>query len=80
IANRLKQFLPQIISENQCAFVPGRLISDDLLVRHSSIKLDISGHKTSTVSGHSSIKLDISKAYDRVDWFFLKSMLLTLGF
>uniref|UniRef100_A0A8I6XYS4 Reverse transcriptase domain-containing protein n=1 Tax=Hordeum vulgare subsp. vulgare TaxID=112509 RepID=A0A8I6XYS4_HORVV len=78
IANRLKIVVPQVISENQSAFVPGRLITDNVLIAY-----EISHYlmnKRNGTSGVAAVKADMSKAYDRVEWSFLEAMLGKLGF
>lgn len=78
LANRLKVILPGLISENQSAFVPGRSISDNVLVAFETLhymKLKNKGHE-----GDVALKLDISKAYDRVNWQYLRQMMLNMGF
>ncbi|XP_061993843.1 uncharacterized protein LOC133711764 [Rosa rugosa] len=78
VANRLKVWLPSIISPLQSAYVPGRLISDNSLVANEVAHFM---HKLRhQEEGFFSLKLDISKAYDRLEWTFLRAMLLKLGF
>ena len=65
IANRLKQVLPQLVCENQSAFVAERLITDNVLVA-SETMYHISQKRKGLV-GEMALKLDMSKAYDRVE-------------
>ncbi|CAM8892645.1 unnamed protein product [Rhodiola kirilowii] len=78
LANRLKDILPDIISEVQSAFVPGRLISDNILLDHEVMKYIRSMRRQKTCCF--SIKTDMSKAYDRMEWSFLEQMMSKLGF
>ena len=78
IANRLKPLLNSIISETQSAFTAGKLITDNILIAFEllhQMKTSCLGKK-----GFIALKLDMSKAYNRVEWVFLKNILLRLGF
>ncbi|KAL0319628.1 UNVERIFIED_CONTAM: hypothetical protein Sradi_5224300 [Sesamum radiatum] len=62
LANRVKPFLDAIVSPSQVAFVPGRLVTDNVLVAYELnhlLKL-----KTKGKHGLMSLKLDVSKAYN----------------
>jgi hypothetical protein len=78
LANRMKVVLPQIISPQQSAFVPGHLISDNILAAYETL------HTMSTCmrgkKGYMVVKVDMSKAYDRVEWKFLEKIMCRLGF
>jgi hypothetical protein len=78
ISNRLKMILPDIISPNQSAFVPGRIISDNILLAYELTHF--LQRRRSGAVGYATLKLDISKAYDRVEWKFLQDMMVKMGF
>ncbi|KAL9675160.1 hypothetical protein QQ045_003361 [Rhodiola kirilowii] len=78
LANRLQEILPQVISEYQCAFVKGRVITDNVLIAHEVSHYIRS--RRNQKGGWISVKLDISKAYDKLEWIFLEKMMLKLGF
>ena len=77
LANRLKLILPKLISPSQSAFVLGRLITDNVLVVYETLHAMHS--RRSGKRGSLALKLDISKAYDRVEWNFLKGIMSKLG-
>ena len=78
LVNRLWPLLSDVISEEQSAFVPGRLITDNATLAFECIH-HIQQEKD-LVKSFCAYKLDLSKAYDRVDWVFLEQMLYKLGF
>ncbi|CAA7037002.1 unnamed protein product, partial [Microthlaspi erraticum] len=75
---RLQPILPSIISETQTAYVPGRAISDNVLITHEVLHY----LKGSGATKHCSmaVKTDMSKAYDRVEWSFIATVLERFGF
>eukprot|EP00253_Pinus_taeda_P008746 PITA_08746 len=75
IAKRLKPLLDNLISAEQIGFVEGRQILDGLVVTQEVIhSLKVKKQKGMM------IKLDLSKAYDRLNWKYLETVLERFGF
>eukprot|EP00253_Pinus_taeda_P008659 PITA_08659 len=75
IANRLKNLLPIIISENQGGFVPKRQIIDNVILIQEAIHSSLIKGERGMI-----IKLDMANAFDRVDHSFLRAALKKFGF
>lgn len=74
----MKLCLTSLVSDKQSAFIEGRSLTDNAFIafeinhymkRHTQGKLGIAG-----------LKIDISKAYDRLEWGFIRSMMEKFGF
>lgn len=64
LAERLKPQLHKIIFDNQSAFIPERLITDNVLVAH---ELMHSLHTKNLKNKFMAFKLDIAKAFDKIE-------------
>ena len=67
-----------IVSDSQAAFIPGRIINDNIMIAHEvmhSLKVRKRVSKT-----YMAVKTDVSKAYDRVEWDFLETTMRLFGF
>ena len=75
LTNRLKHVLCRIISQNQSAFIPGRSITDNILLTQELLK----GYGCKNGKERCALKIDIMKAYDTVSWAFLEEVLVGFG-
>ena len=76
ITNRIKEGLKGLVSLNQSAFVPDRKISDNILLTQELMH----NYHRNVGPPRCAFKIDIQKAYDTVDWGFLRRILVGFGF
>ncbi|KAL5565874.1 hypothetical protein UlMin_029038 [Ulmus minor] len=77
LANRMREVMNSVISQEQSAFIPGRLISDNAIIGFECLHA-IKRQKTKKI--FLALKLDMAKAYDRVEWGFIYKIMNKLGF
>ncbi|KAJ9536697.1 hypothetical protein OSB04_un000082 [Centaurea solstitialis] len=73
---RIKPVLDELVSRTQSAFIPGRKITDNILMAHELVV----GYHLHVGQPRCAFKIDIRKAYDMVSWEFLINMLTGFGF
>ena len=78
MVSRLKPFIDTLITPYQNAFIKGRNITNNILLAHEIFNM--LGKKKRHKIGYGALKIDMSKAYDRVNWNFLKVVLLSMNF
>ncbi|KAK9138213.1 hypothetical protein Sjap_008807 [Stephania japonica] len=75
LATGLREVLQTCVVEEQNAFVLGRQMLDSNLIASEEMEFATKKNMRGFV-----LKLDFAKAYDRVDWAFLNSVLSRKGF
>ena len=73
LTNRLKEIMPSITAQNQSSFVPGRQITDNILIYQEVLHSMRTRQKKG--KGIMMIKVDLEKAYDRLSWKFIRGTL-----
>ena len=75
LANRLKQVLPNLISEEQNCSIPGRTIFNNLFLIRDAITLNKQKNTRFYI-----LQVDQEKAFDKIDYDFLFKTMDKMGF
>lgn len=75
LANRLRVVIGLVISDSRSTFIKGRQILDGILVAIEVVD-EARKHKKELLL----FKVDFEKAYDSIDWRYLVSVMLKMGF
>ncbi|KAL0386411.1 UNVERIFIED_CONTAM: Retrovirus-related Pol polyprotein from transposon TNT 1-94 [Sesamum latifolium] len=76
LVQRMRGILDNLISPSQNAFVPGRSIGDNILLAQELFN----GYNQQHLPPWCALKVDLRKAYDTVEWDFLRAVLTLFGF
>ena len=77
LVNRLRPLLKKLISPCQSAFISRRWIAENQLIMHELLH---SFKRRKVKGGFVAMKVDHQKAYDRINWNFLRTVLRRFGF
>ena len=77
LVNRIRPMLNNLVSPLQTAFVPGRKGMDNMIIVQELIH---TMKQKKEKQGYMAIKVDLEKAYDRLEWHFIRDMLNMYNF
>eukprot|EP00253_Pinus_taeda_P004208 PITA_04208 len=75
VANRLKPLLPTLVSVEQSGYVEGRQILNNIIQAHEVVHSLLSNRKAGMI-----MQLDLAKTYDKLNWTYIKKVLIAFGF
>lgn len=78
LANRIWRVLNSVIDESQSAFVPVRMITNNIITGYECMHIIRNFRKGKRA--FSTLKLDMSKAYDQIEWPYLPAVLSAMRF
>ena len=77
LVGRIRPLLDQLISPYQIAFVPSRKGVDNVIVMQEIIH---TMGRTKGKCGYIALKIDLEKTYDKLEWGFIRGMLIRYNF
>ena len=77
LVHRLKHLMPSFVSPSQTAFISSRRGTTNVIIAQ---ELVYSIKRKKGKEGFMIIKVNLEKAYDHLEWSFVRSMLVNLGF
>ncbi|XP_050227614.1 uncharacterized protein LOC126677168 [Mercurialis annua] len=75
LAKRISKILDKVVSKSQSAFIPGRSISDNILLAHELVR---NYHRKKGFS--CALKVNLHKAYDSAEWDFIEEVMIGMNF
>nr|GEY90012.1 RNA-directed DNA polymerase, eukaryota, reverse transcriptase zinc-binding domain protein [Tanacetum cinerariifolium] len=76
LTERIKKALCHLVDPNQSAFLPGRQITDNIMLTQELLR----GYDWKNGTQRVSFKIDLQKAYDTINWDFLKATMTKFQF